>query len=415
MTKPLSEYNFFDPAVIENPFEFYQAAREQAPVYLLPGTKPPIYLVTSFDLISEALKDPYTFSNNFSAALQGRAAYDEDVKKVISRGWPQVDTLLTNDPPSHTRFRKLVNTAFTPGKVNRLEDYVADFVNELIDGIIDRGECEFITDFAVKLPVTVIADQLGVPRSDQALFKTWSDAFVARLGGMASKEEELEAAQHIVDFQHYMIEKANERRKDPKQDILSDLVHAQVDDERPLDEAELLSILQQLLVAGNETTTNTLAGGLLLLIQNPDQMTRVRQDPTLIKNMVEEILRLESPTSGMWRVVKKAGELGGVPIPAGSMLHLRYAAANRDETKFADAEAFDPGRKNAGIHLAFGRGTHMCVGAVLAKKEMTVAFTHLLRRLDNIRLAEGRNDLTHFPNVLLRGLKALHIEFDRAA
>ncbi len=415
MTKPLAEYNFFDPAVIEDPFEFYQVAREQAPVYLLPGTNPPIYLVTSFDLISEALKDPYTYSNNFSAALQGRAAYDEDVKKVIAKGWPQVDTLLTNDPPSHTRFRKLVNTAFTPGKVNRLEDYVADFVNELIDGIIDRGECEFISDFAVKLPVTVIADQLGVPRSDMALFKTWSDAFVARLGGMASKEEELEAAQHIVDFQHYMIEKAAERRKDPKQDILSDLVHAQVDDERPLDEAELLSILQQLLVAGNETTTNTLAGGLLLLIQNPEQMARVRQDPALIRNMVEEILRLESPTSGMWRVVKKDGELGGVKIPAGSMLHLRYAAANRDETRFEDAESFDPGRKNAGIHLAFGRGTHMCVGAVLAKKEMTVAFTHLLRRLDNIRLAEGRNDLTHFPNVLLRGLKALHIEFDRAA
>ena len=415
MTKPLAEYNFFDPTVIEDPFEFYQVAREQAPVYLLPGTNPPIYLVTSFDLISEALKDPYTYSNNFSAALQGRAAYDEDVKKVIAKGWPQVDTLLTNDPPSHTRFRKLVNTAFTPGKVNRLEDYVADFVNELIDGIIDRGECEFISDFAVKLPVTVIADQLGVPRSDMALFKTWSDAFVARLGGMASKEEELEAAQHIVDFQHYMIEKAAERRKDPKQDILSDLVHAQVDDERPLDEAELLSILQQLLVAGNETTTNTLAGGLLLLIQNPEQMARVRQDPALIRNMVEEILRLESPTSGMWRVVKKDGELGGVKIPAGSMLHLRYAAANRDETRFEDAESFDPGRKNAGIHLAFGRGTHMCVGAVLAKKEMTVAFTHLLRRLDNIRLAEGRNDLTHFPNVLLRGLKALHIEFDRAA
>ena len=415
MSKTLAEYNFFDPEVIEDPFEFYRVARHEAPVYLLPGSKPPTYLVTSFDLISEALKDPYTFSNAFGAALQGRAAYDPDVKAVSEKGWPQVDTLLTNDPPSHTRFRKLVNTAFTPGKVNRLEAYVADICDELIDRFIDRGECEFIEEFAVKLPVTVIADQLGVPREDWALFKRWSEAFVARLGGMASKEEELEGAQLVVDFQHYMIEKANERRRDRREDILSDLVHAQVDDERPLDEGELLSILQQLLVAGNETTTNCLAGGLLLLIRNPEQMDRVRREPSLIRNMVEEILRLESPTSGMWRVVKKDAELGGVNIPAGSMLHLRYAAANRDPARFEDPEGFDPGRKNASVHLAFGRGTHMCVGAVLAKKEMTIAYTHLLRRLDNVRLAEGKNDLRHFPNMLLRGLERLHIEFDRAS
>ncbi len=183
--------------------------------------------------------------------------------------------------------------------------------------------------------------------------------------------------------------------------------------EQPLDDAEILSILQQLMVAGNETTTSTLAGGVLLLIQNPDQEAKVRADPTLIPNMVEEMLRLESPTAGLWRVVKKDADLGGVTVPGGSMMMLRFAAANRDPAKFENPDSFDAARKNARSHLAFGRGIHMCVGNMLSRKELAVAFNVLFEKIARFELAPDA-DLSHVPNMLLRGLRRLDVIVTRA-
>jgi cytochrome P450 len=165
------------------------------------------------------------------------------------------------------------------------------------------------------------------------------------------------------------------------------------------------------MVAGNETTTSTLAGGLLLLLRNPDQLQKVRTKPELIPNMVEEMLRMESPSAGLWRVIKKDTELAGVKLPAGSMAMVRFAAANRDPAKYEDPDRFDVERKNARTHLAFGRGIHICVGNMLARKELVVAFQELLKRLDDIHLIKDKNDYQHVPNMLLRGLKHLHIGF----
>jgi len=410
MSTQLAGINFMSPEIVENPFAANALARREAPVYQLPGTG--IFMVSTYDLIAEACGRPEDFSNEFGAALQGNAREDEEIKSVLARGWPVVDTLLTADPPRHTRFRKLVNLAFSPARVNKIEAHVGAIVDELIDGFIDRGHCEFVREFGVPLPLTVISDQLGVPRSDMALFKEWSDAIADRLGGMLSRDEELACAHKLVAFQHYMLARLEERRGNPRDDLLSDLVNARIDGERELDTAELLSMVQQFLVAGNETTTNSLAGGILLLIQNPGEFAKILANPDLIKNMVEEVLRLESPTNSMWRIVKRNAELGGVAIPAGSTLLLRYGSGNRDAAKFPDPDRFDVERKNAQMHLAFGRGTHSCIGAMLSRKEMNVAFRRLTTRLKNPRLAPD-NDLSHHINLLLRGLKSLHIEFDR--
>ena len=167
------------------------------------------------------------------------------------------------------------------------------------------------------------------------------------------------------------------------------------------------------MVAGNETTTSSLAGGLLQLIRNPDQLAKVRADPKLIGNLVEEVLRTESPTAGLWRVVRKDTELCGVPVKAGTMLMLRFAAANRDPARFPDPDAFDVTRSNARSHLAFGRGIHMCVGNMLSRKELAVAFGELITRLDDIAVADGA-ELVCPPNMLLRGLSALPLTFRRA-
>lgn len=259
--------------------------------------------------------------------------------------------------------------------------------------------------------MTVIATQLGVPMSDYDLFKTWSDAFVAQLSRMASADQQVEAARLIVEFQKYFAAKIEERRAEPKDDIISDIVHAQFENERPLDVPEMLSILQQLLVAGNETTTHCIAEGVLLLIENPDQHERLKADPGLIETFTEEVLRLATPTANMWRVATTDTDINGVPVPAGGMVQLRFSSANRDENVFDEPDDLDVGRANARSNIAFGHGVHMCIGASLARKELNVAFRVLLERLDDLSLACPKEELVYAPNVLLRGVSRLPIRF----
>jgi cytochrome P450 len=372
-----------------------------------------MFVVFSYDLCNEALGKVDVFSNNFSETLAGALSEDPEVKAILDTGWPQVNTLLTADPPVHTRFRKLVNLAFSAKRVAAIEADIRAVVIRLIDRVGERGACDFIHDFAIPLPVAMIAGQIGIEEADWPRVKRWSDAFVDRLGHMIPRERELECAREVVEFQHFIKARADERRVTPRDDLLSDLVHAQVEGERPLDDAELSSVMQQLMVAGNETTTSALAGGLLQLIRNPDQMARAvaaadANDDRAIINLVEEVLRTESPTSGMWRVVRQDTVLGGVAIPAGAMAQLRYAAANRDPAKYPDPDRFDMARENARTHLAFGKGIHMCVGNMLSRKEMALAFGELLRRLTGFALADGFVPV--WPaNALLRGLTTLPI------
>ncbi len=413
MAKCPADFDFFSPEVIESPFEFYQAVRREAPVYQLPETN--IFLLSRWEDIRRVNRDTQTFSNNFQELLKGPDP-SEEAAAIYAGGYEQPPTLLTLDPPEHKVFRSLINKVFSARRVEKMHDYIQQVVDELIDNFIDRGECEFVQEFATPLPVYVIADQLGVPRRDLRRIKAWSDAFASRLGGMASAEEEVENARLIVEYQHYMADIIANRRARPQDDMISDLANNTImhaDGERLMTVEELLSMIEQLLVAGNETTTSATTGGLLSLIQLSDQMQILRDDPAVIDNAVEEILRLESPSAGLWRVVTRATEIQGVKIPEGSLLMLRYAAANRDEQVFEDPERMDVCRRNADEHIAFGYGTHFCPGAFLGRKEMQVAYQRILQRMTNIRLAPGKNDLTHWPNMVLRGLKELHITFDR--
>ena len=409
MGKSVTDFDFFDPEVIESPYEFYQVLREQAPVYQLPGTD--IFMLSRLEDIKQTAKDTATFSSDFMHVLKGPEPCPE-AAEIYASGIEPVDTLLTMDPPRHKIYRSLINKVFSAKRVEKMHDYIEQIADELIDDFIDKGECEFVRDFATPLPVYVIADQLGVPRADLRKIKSWSDAFASRLGGMASPDEEVENARLIVEYQRYMERVIEDRRASPRDDMISDLVNTPIDGGRLMNLQEAVSMIEQLLVAGNETTTSALSGGVLSLIQLSDQLQKMLDDPAIINNAVEEILRLESPSAGLWRVVTRDTEIRGVAIPKDSLVMLRYAAGNRDERVFDEPEAMDVCRHNANDHLAFGQGTHFCPGAMLARKEMQVAFTKLLQRLTNIRLVEGKNDLTHWPNVVLRGLKSLTISFD---
>jgi cytochrome P450 len=340
---------------------------------------------------------------------------DPEIEAILADGWPNVATLLTADPPVHTRFRKLVNLAFSMPRVNAIEADMRAKVIELIETLSHERTCEFVEEFAVPLPVAMIAQQIGLD-NDPKQVKAWSDAAVDRFSQLISRERELECARSFVQFQHFMKGKIDERRANGGNDLLADLVAARVDGVEPLNDAEIMSVMQQFMVAGNETTTSVLAGALLQLIRNPDQMEMAvaaagGRDPKVINNLVEEALRYETPSAGMWRIVMRDCELGGVSIPKGAIMQIRYAAANRDPSKYPDPDKFDINRANARTHLAFGKGIHMCVGNMLSRKEIFVAFDELLVRLGNFKVVD-EDEIKILPNILLRGVTHLPISYE---
>lgn len=406
----LSELDFFSAEVQECPFHVYQQLQEEAPVWQMPGTN--VFVVTRYDAIREIIRDPGRFSSNFSALLNTGSS-NEEVNTIYGKGYEMVETLLTQDPPRHRVYRNLVNKVFSNKRIEGMRSEVEKMSNELINQWIDEPEVDLLNRFCVPLPIYVISDQLGVPRSELSLIKKWSDASASRLGRLADEEEQIQNAKDIVEFQHYFAALLDRMREAPEDNIISDLANNTIDEGRLLTKPEALGMIQQILVAGNETSTSAIAGGVVLLIQNPDQQAMLRQHPDLIPAAVEEILRLETPTSGMWRCATADTEIGGVNIPEGAFLMVRFAAGNRDESIFTDGGAMSVARENADSHLAFGQGTHFCLGAQLARMEMQVALTGLLNRTTDWALVDGKNPLKHSPNVLLRGLTDLHIAFSK--
>ena len=416
-TCPLHQINAMDPELLQDPYPYWARLRAEAPVYRDPNTG--IVSVSTYALIMEVNRQPLVFSNDFGAQLRSGStqAVDPDEAAVMAEGWTVTNTMLTADPPAHTRYRKLSMKAFTMKRVEGMNAYVAEVTNSLIDGFIGAGKCEFKSQFANHLPMTVIADALGAPRSDMDKFHRWSDAFIVQLGGVSDKAARLEAARRIVEFQHYFVDIIETKRANPSEDVISDLVHADLSEEgdtRNMEYSELLSIIQQILVAGNETTAHTLTAGLYYLISNPDQMAKVLADPELIPGLVEETLRYLSPSNNMWRVATQDAEISGFPVKKGEMILVRYGSANRDGAHFPHPDQFDVEREDAKSHLAFGAGIHTCIGAQLARKEMITAFPIILGRLKNLRFQEGANSFRYSPNVLLRGVLELHLAFDPA-
>lgn len=407
--KPLEQTTLVDMDVIECPYHTYKKLREEAPV-----KKDPIagfFTVTSYADVLKALKDTTTFSSDvidLMAPPEMRTRFED------YGGYPSVPTLITVDPPKHKFYRNPINRVFSQARVNQLEPYIQQLVDELIDKFIKDGKCEFVSQFTVPLPMIIIADQLGVPRSDIGIFKQWSDALTQQISGVSSKEQRIAASKLMLEFQLYFAKVIEEKRANPTDDIISDLVRARMENDEPMSTPELLSILNQLLAAGNETTTNSLSKGMLLLLQYPDQMQLVLDDMSLVENLTEEVLRFDGPVQGLFRVTTCDTTLGGTFMPKGSSVMVIFASANRDEAQFPNGETFDVRRKNAANHVAFGQGTHFCLGAMLARKEMNLAFRTILTRMRNLRLAPGHADPYHEPSIVLRGLKELHITFDPA-
>lgn len=410
-----------DQRAIACPYPIFSQLRDEAPVHY--SDRLGAWVCTRYDDILAVLHDTDRFSSNMptgpsslgelmGAAMQelsqdpAMATYFEAV--MSRRG--QAIVLLNADPPDHRRQRKLVNGAFRPSRMRGMEPMITEVAERLAEGLCDRTEAEFVTDFAVGLPMTIIAYALGVGDDDLATFKRWSDDLVMPVGNPAPTVDEVRA--YLIsstEFSDFFADMLAERRAHPREDILSDVANAELDGET-LSLNEQLAMLQQFLVAGNETTTKLLTNICHHLATDPDMQAQVRADRSLVEGLVEEALRYEAPVGGLFRQAKVDLEVGGVPIAAGDHVWCLYAAANRDGERFEDPDAFDVCRANARDHIAFGHGEHYCIGAALARAEARIGTNALLDRLGDIRLAEG-NDFSYENTFVLRGLRSLRIAY----
>lgn len=414
-----------DEDAVRCPYPHFDAVREEEPVRFVPSIE--CWLVTRYADIVQISRDPHTFSSIMPTgpvlARQQRQAVESlltddpelAARMMTFRGGTRV--LLSADPPDHARQRRLVNRAFTPPKVRDLEPRIRAIANELVDGFIDRGEVDLVPEFGVLLPLTIIAEALGVADDELPKFKQWSDDFVALIGNHDIGATELRSVLlSQFEFFEYFGQRILERRAEPRGDLISDLVEATLDD-LPLSDDEILAMLNQFLVAGNETTTKLIASSVRLLLDDPALADTLRAEPTLVPGFVEEALRLEPPVQGLYRTATVDTEVGGVPIKAGEHLMLVYAAGNRDEEKFERASAIDPCRPSAMSHLAFGHGEHFCVGSALARAEGRIAIEVLLDRLTNLRYADGVDPaaLVYERSYVLHGLHSLPVAFEARA
>ena len=408
-TEPLDRWNLLDPEVQQCPYAFYRAARAQAPVWRMPQTG--FYLVTSFDLCREVIRQPDLYASGVSPMALREGGVPQAIVDVYQdEGWLPEASCSTSDPPRHTRVRAFLEPLFTVQRVREIAPMIDAVAHALLDAIGDRTEVEVVHDFSHPLPMIVIARLIGVPDADLARFKAWSDAIVEPFSMMVSAERELECARLVVEMQHYFAGLLADRRAHPRDDLLSALVRAADDPELHFDLREQLTIITiDLLASGNETTTAAITSGVKLLVEDPAVIAQVRAEPRLMRNLAEEILRLESPAQGMFRRVTRDTTLGGVPLREGDLLSVRFGAANRDDRQFPEPERIDLHRSQPGKHLALGIGRHHCIGAQLARQEIVSALGALLERYDGFALTPGRPAPQYTPSFFGRNLHALHV------
>jgi cytochrome P450 len=316
--------------------------------------------------------------------------------------------MLDTDPPDHERLRALVSKAFTPRLIERMRPRVQAIADGLLDAVQDSGGMDLIDDYAFPLPITVIAELLGVPAEDRNNFREWSDAAVS---GNASQEylEEI-LIPHMQAFTDYLRALFEEKHANPRDDLVSALVQAEEAGDK-LSEDELLGMVFLLLVAGHETTVNLIGNGVLALLQHPDQLRKLKDDPSLIKPAVEELLRYDGPVeTSTERFAREDVDMGGTVIPRGEMVLVVLAAADHDPERFSDPDDLDITRTD-NRHLAFGKGIHHCLGAPLARMEGQIAISTLLRRMPNLRLKGSSESLSWRLGMILRGLRGLPVEF----
>jgi cytochrome P450 len=378
----------FDPAIRADPYPFYRWLRERQPVFHNP--RKGIYALSRYADVLAAARNHELFS---SAAGVGPNRIDGQ-------------TLISTDPPRHTRLRKAVHAAFTPGAVERLAPRIRAIIGELLDPLMHRGSFDLIADVAHPLPVIVIAEIIGIEPARRADFRRWSNAFVENAAGIAAPGAYAAA---VREFGAYLVTVAAARRAEPREDLISHLLS----DDGRLEPAELYYLIELLLAAGNETTTNLAGNAALALARFPDQWRQAAAHPALLPALIEEAARFDAPIQALFRTTTAAVELHGHVVPAGAKVALLWGAANRDPEVFSHPDTFDLAR-SPNPHLAFGSGIHYCIGAPLARLELRLLAEALLERFASLEIEPGHIP-SYRPIAMIRGPLSVPLRFSRRA
>jgi cytochrome P450 family 142 subfamily A polypeptide 1 len=396
----------------ESMLERLEWLRENDPVHW--SEKDRLWVVTRFEDVATVSKNQDLFTS----------------AEGVRPGNPAKLGLIDEAEPRHTKMRSLINRGFSPRMVKKLEGPFRAITTEAIDAVAKRGECDFVTDIAVPLPIRLIAEMMGIRQEDRDRFHRWSDEMIAADGNADDPEIMATAHKAFLEYSTYVTEVIEDRRADPREDLISILVGAKdqgligdfggaelpagegvTEEHLALANDELIMLLVVLMVAGNETTRNGISGGMQLLIEHPEVRRKLIEDPTRIPAAVEEMVRLVSPVRTFGRTATRDAELGGRHIQKGQQVLIVYPSANRDPREFPDPDRFDIDREPH--HLGFGLGVHFCLGANLARMEMRVAFEELLRRLPDMRYAEEGPVLK--PSALVRSCVRMKVQFTPTA
>lgn len=403
----LADMPLFDDKTLKCPYHFDKKLRENAPVYQDPNSG--IYIVSTYELVREAHKNPEIFSNDFALAKGADDCIDPEIAAAMAETYDLGrGTLLTIDDPQHKIYRDELKDFFLAKNLARYRPWISELASDLYSKLPKGQAFNFVENFTRTLPLSVIMHVLGMPLEMRDLAFKWTVDNVTVFSQLGDKATLLAAHAGLKDEYDWFVKALDERRVNPRDDLLSLIAHATYEG-RPLTIEEQLSHCTQFLVAGNETTTATLAEGMRQLCLHPEQQAKIRADRSLIPNLVEESLRISSPTSNMWRVMKADYTLGGTTIPKNSMVLLKYFSSNHDESLFENAMAFDVTRPNVNRHIAFGFGAHVCIGQHLSKLEMTVAWERLFESSTQFKLGCNQEDLQYMPHLLLRGLEEIQV------
>jgi cytochrome P450 len=398
----------FDPTTPEqreNPFDVLELARREQPVFHAPALD--LWVVTRHEDVLAVLKDHRTFSST-GALKSSSASLPGEVREVLAEGYPGMPYIIELDPPLHDRIRGLVARAFTPRRIAELEPRIVEIASELIDELAPRGRAEIIEAFAWPLPLRVLGELFGFPREDLEQIHRWGLDWLL-LQQERPLEEQLAHARGLVQLQRYCVAAVEDRRADPTDDLLGAMVAANDKADEPLDTVEIAGLPLDLMVAGHVTVTRAIGSVLHRMFSEPAVREHLL-DPELVAKVIEEILRLESPAQGLFRVTTREVELGGAVLPEGARVMAHFASANRDACVFADADAYRCERDDVGAHLAFGKGIHFCIGAPLGRLELRVALPMLILRLPNLRPGSGTAEReTVF---FARGFTSLDVAWD---
>ena len=398
----------FDPTSLEqreDPFTVLAQARREQPVFYASELR--LWVVTRHEDVLTVLRDHRTFSS-VGALTSAAAPRPREVTEILAEGHPEMPYIIEVDPPLHDRIRGLVARAFTPRRIEALEPRIEEIAAELIDGFAALGSVDIVEAFAWPLPLRVLGELFGFPEQDLVRIHHWGTDWLL-LQQDRPTAELVEHARGLVELQRYCVDAVEQRMRRSTDDLLGALVAANDSSADPLSVVEIAGLPLDLMVAGHVTVTRAIGSTLARLFVEPELREHLL-DPLLAPKAIEEILRLESPAQGLFRVTTREVELGGATLPEGARVMAHFASANRDECVFADPDGYCPERGNTGKHLAFGKGIHFCIGAPLGRLELRIALPMLLRRLRGLQPGDGES--VREPVFFARGFSSLPITWD---